>query len=145
MFSPNCWNSSTVVLDRRVDGAAAQALVRQAVNEKAVEVFAQAVDHGIVAFSKSTPMTLTAPVLNCIRSNTLRPFRGRLLICVEADCGRELGIFGVDVRCFASDLDHFRSLADLQLKVHVRDGAGVHVTPLLVRVVLKPVASTVIL
>ena len=34
-------------------------------------------------FSKSTPVTLTAPGAICIRSYTLRPFSGRLAICVD--------------------------------------------------------------
>ena len=145
MFNANCWNSSTESSNRRVDHAAAQALVRYAVDEEAVEVFAQAVDDRVVAVFKVDAHHVHRAGAQLHQVEHVAAVQRQVVDLRRTHGGRQLGIFGVHVGRCAGDFDDFRSLADLQLEVDVRDGAGVDARHRCWTTVLKPEASTVIL
>ena len=83
MFNCNCWNSSTVSWIGTLTAPPLSPLLDTPLTRNPLKSSRKPLTTVLWPPSKSTPVTFTAPVLSCIKSNTLRPFRGRLLICVE--------------------------------------------------------------
>src|SRR5258708_4940546 len=83
ILSCNCWNSSTVSSIGTLTAPPLSPLFVTPFMRNPLKSSRTPLTTVPWPFSKSTPFTFTAPVLSCIRSNTLRPFKGRLLICVE--------------------------------------------------------------
>src|SRR6202163_1100802 len=83
MFNCNCWNSSTESSIGTLTAPPLNPLLDTPLMRNPLKSSRTPLTTVPWPPSKSTPCTFTAPALSCIRSNTLRPFRGRLLICVE--------------------------------------------------------------
>src|SRR5712692_2780388 len=81
IFSCNCWNSSTVSWIGTLTAPPLRPLLDTPLIRNPLKSSRTPLTTVLWPFSKSTPVTLTAPVLICIKSNTLRPFKGKLAIC----------------------------------------------------------------
>src|SRR5581483_7651600 len=113
------------VLNRRVDVAAAQTFVRNAVNKKAVEVFAKPVDYRVVAVFEVHACDVDRAwrqldqVINVAAvQRQVGDLRGR-------HGGCQLRIFCIDGRGFARHFHYFAGLAELHLEVGVLSAARV--------------------
>src|SRR5208283_867973 len=143
-FKPNCWNSSTESSIGVFTTPPLSPLFDTPLTRNPLKSSRKPLTTVSWPFSKSTPITFTAPVLNCIRSNTLRPFRGRLLICVELTVveSRESSVLTAVASPVTSTTSE--ALPSCILKSTCSMTPAFADTPLLVTV-LKPAATTVIL
>ena len=89
-------------------------------------------------------MTFTAPEVNCIKSNTLRPLRGRLLICVELTvvASFESSMFTSEAAPVTSTTSEALPICSFASTCEIVPAFAV---TSLASFVLKPEASTVIL
>src|ERR1700678_2525838 len=113
------------ILDRGVIFAAADVLVRFAVDEKAIEIFANAVDDGVVASFHIDAGHVHGAWGQLHQVIDVAAVQGQVADLCRVHRGGQFRIFRVDLRSFAGDFDYFGSLADLKLEVDVRDGACV--------------------
>src|ERR1019366_8315406 len=105
------------ILDRHVDRTAAQALIGDAVDQEAVEVFTKAVDDRAVAVFEVNAVHVHGAGAHLHQVKYVAPVERQVVDLRGTHRGRQLGIFGIDDGSFAGDLDDFRSLANLQLEV----------------------------
>src|SRR4029077_17789857 len=143
-FNPNCWNSSTESSIGVLTAPPLRPLFDTPLMRNPLKSSRKPLTTVLWPFSKSTPSTFTAPLLNCIRSNTLRPFRGRLLICVELTVVESLESSGLTAAASPVTSTPSQDLPISILKSTCAIVPAFAVTPAL-ETVLKPEASTVIL
>src|SRR5579862_342409 len=143
-FSPSCWNSSTESSIGVLTTPPLNPLFDTPLTRNPLKSSRRPLTTVSWPFSKSTPITFTAPVLNCIKSNTLRPFRGRLLICVELTVVESLesSVLTFDAAPVTSITSEALPIWSLTSTCEIVP--ALIVTPLSVKP-LKPAASTEIL
>src|ERR1700686_994390 len=143
-FNPSCWNSSTVSSIGVLTTPPLKPLFDTPFTRNPLKSSRKPLTTVKWPFSKSTPITFTAPVLNCIRSNTLRPFKGRLLICAALTIVESLESSVLTAAASPVTSTTSEALPICILKSTCAMVPTFAVTPAL-ETVLKPPASTVIL
>src|SRR5208282_443263 len=95
------------VLNRGVVDTAAEVLIGHAVDEKAVEIFANSVDHGAMPIFHHGPLYVDSAGSLLHQVIHVAAVQGQIADLRRVHCGSQLGVFRVDGASFAGDFDHF--------------------------------------